>query len=426
MNEPTLDQINQQTRMAAQQLRDAVACLEDALRQLRHADTSAQPTAAESRAASLLFKKESTHGKTPPDREWLHYRGVPLRDAAEFSAQYMNAVPANEVKPYTGPDTVPVTLNRDDMRRSRTATDLEAAVLKAQFEGVTIPSPRTEEERSGMMTAFGVGYRVALRDVTGSLVNEDDLLIQLSDPMDAESRQACITAYAAGFAEGTRHHHDWPPAPWFPYADHAIPPVAAVDDTPDAGVLHDEDPEARQQRVDATLKKIGYTDEELATGRRQHEAWKQRTAARMNPVVVPNVDDAERTGIDGKLWPDTVDGAAWARMFVRQFPSISMDDALGWFCNAIMRGVDSVQSVDTLPGGVYRTAETRNDHPSTPLQPHHVVETEDPRKLALLECGKVAMYRPFPHTSNHVICPVCRCVVTVRRDVTFTTKPERV
>jgi cytochrome c5 len=46
-------------------------------------------------------------------------------------------------------------------------------------------------------------------------------------------------------------------------------------------------------------------------------------------------------GNDGKEWPETFDGMAWAIEFNKLFPSVPVDDALGWFCNAIMRGYDS-------------------------------------------------------------------------------------
>lgn len=46
-------------------------------------------------------------------------------------------------------------------------------------------------------------------------------------------------------------------------------------------------------------------------------------------------------GHDGKAWPETMDGMAWAKAFSTQFPAVSVDDALGWFCNAIMRGYDT-------------------------------------------------------------------------------------
>lgn len=45
-------------------------------------------------------------------------------------------------------------------------------------------------------------------------------------------------------------------------------------------------------------------------------------------------------GLDGLAWPQTSDGKAWAIEFNKRFPSVSVDDALGWFCNAIMRGYD--------------------------------------------------------------------------------------
>lgn len=49
-------------------------------------------------------------------------------------------------------------------------------------------------------------------------------------------------------------------------------------------------------------------------------------------------------GTDGLAWPETMDGMAWAIEFNRRFPSVSVDDALGWMCNAIMRGYDTAMN----------------------------------------------------------------------------------
>lgn len=46
-------------------------------------------------------------------------------------------------------------------------------------------------------------------------------------------------------------------------------------------------------------------------------------------------------GLDGLAWPETMDGMAWAVEFNKRFPAVSVDDALGWFCNAIMLGFDT-------------------------------------------------------------------------------------
>lgn len=45
-------------------------------------------------------------------------------------------------------------------------------------------------------------------------------------------------------------------------------------------------------------------------------------------------------GNNGEKWPDTMDGMVWAQEFHNRFPCVSIDDALCWFCNAIMRGYD--------------------------------------------------------------------------------------
>lgn len=46
-------------------------------------------------------------------------------------------------------------------------------------------------------------------------------------------------------------------------------------------------------------------------------------------------------GNDGLVWPHTFDAQAWAIQFNKRFPTVSVDDALGWFANAIMRGHDT-------------------------------------------------------------------------------------
>ena len=48
-----------------------------------------------------------------------------------------------------------------------------------------------------------------------------------------------------------------------------------------------------------------------------------------------------RKGHDGLAWPKTMDGQVWAEEFSNRFPSVPVDDALGWFANAIMRGYDT-------------------------------------------------------------------------------------
>jgi hypothetical protein len=35
------------------------------------------------------------------------------------------------------------------------------------------------------------------------------------------------------------------------------------------------------------------------------------------------------------------DGEKWAAEFVKQYPTVPEDEALGWFCNAIMAGWDA-------------------------------------------------------------------------------------
>lgn len=57
--------------------------------------------------------------------------------------------------------------------------------------------------------------------------------------------------------------------------------------------------------------------------------------------VSHNAEPAPAVGHDGLPFPQTFDGLAWAVEFNKRFPSVAVDDALGWFCNAIMRGHDT-------------------------------------------------------------------------------------
>lgn len=63
-------------------------------------------------------------------------------------------------------------------------------------------------------------------------------------------------------------------------------------------------------------------------------------------------------GHDGLPWPQTFDGHAWAVEFNKQFPSVSVDDALGWFCNAIMRGYDHASAALARAQEVVEAART--------------------------------------------------------------------
>lgn len=49
---------------------------------------------------------------------------------------------------------------------------------------------------------------------------------------------------------------------------------------------------------------------------------------------------SELVGSDGKTWPETFDANIWSAEFVKRFPAVQRDDAIGWFANAIMRGYD--------------------------------------------------------------------------------------
>lgn len=45
-------------------------------------------------------------------------------------------------------------------------------------------------------------------------------------------------------------------------------------------------------------------------------------------------------------WPmPSVDAMDWAKAFNKRFPSVAVDDAIGWFAAAIMRGYDHANCV---------------------------------------------------------------------------------
>lgn len=48
-------------------------------------------------------------------------------------------------------------------------------------------------------------------------------------------------------------------------------------------------------------------------------------------------------GHDGKPWPQTMDGMAWAVECEKRFPCMPASDGVGWFANAIMAGYDEAQ-----------------------------------------------------------------------------------
>lgn len=64
--------------------------------------------------------------------------------------------------------------------------------------------------------------------------------------------------------------------------------------------------------------------------------------------IIHNGDHAEFEakwgGCDPKSRPDwplpSFDARDWAEAFCKRFPSVTEDDALGWFANALMRGFD--------------------------------------------------------------------------------------
>ncbi len=48
-----------------------------------------------------------------------------------------------------------------------------------------------------------------------------------------------------------------------------------------------------------------------------------------------------RIGHDGLKWPETFDAQCWAEALHERFPSVPIEDAIGWMANAIMRGFDT-------------------------------------------------------------------------------------
>jgi len=54
--------------------------------------------------------------------------------------------------------------------------------------------------------------------------------------------------------------------------------------------------------------------------------------------------ELEHQGVDPKErsdWPyPSFDAMDWAKEFNKRFPMVSVDDALPWFANALMRGFD--------------------------------------------------------------------------------------
>jgi hypothetical protein len=64
-------------------------------------------------------------------------------------------------------------------------------------------------------------------------------------------------------------------------------------------------------------------------------------------AIIPSLptDEAGNTiGQDGKAWPQTFDGHAWAIEFNKRFTTVPTGDALGWMANSLMRGFDEAHS----------------------------------------------------------------------------------
>lgn len=122
-----------------------------------------------------------------------------------------------------------------------------------------------------------------------------------------------------------------------------------------------------------------------------------------NPVVA--------TGHDGKPWPQTLDGMAWAIEFNKRFPAVSVDDALGWFCNAIMAALDEgarkLRAVPLAPTRKEITAALASLSKAWPVLVEHashidgefdhamhtvrryIERTEEPQTLQELDQGSV-------------------------------------
>ena len=60
--------------------------------------------------------------------------------------------------------------------------------------------------------------------------------------------------------------------------------------------------------------------------------------------TLPTDEAGNTVGQDGKAWPQTFDGQAWAIEFNKRFPSVPTGDALGWMANSLMRGFDEAHT----------------------------------------------------------------------------------
>jgi hypothetical protein len=60
--------------------------------------------------------------------------------------------------------------------------------------------------------------------------------------------------------------------------------------------------------------------------------------------TLPADENGNTIGQDGKAWPQTFDGMAWAIEFNKRFEGVPTGDALGWMANALMRGFDEAHS----------------------------------------------------------------------------------
>lgn len=114
-------------------------------------------------------------------------------------------------------------------------------------------------------------------------------------------------------------------------------------------------------------------------------------------------------GNDGREWPQTFDGMAWATAFNRQFPSVSVDDALSWFCNAIMRGYDT--HAQKQPGAVVELDEWRVvDNANRTVQTYETetAATGQPTSVFLATLDK-----RLPDRAPHRVMRVCLTEVDV-------------
>lgn len=136
--------------------------------------------------------------------------------------------------------------------------------------------------------------------------------------------------------------------------------------------------------------------------------WQDRLAIpAAEGAGVPDLNNI--IGNDGREWPQTFDGMAWATAFNRQFPSVSVDDALSWFCNAIMRGYDT--HAQKQPAAVVELDEWRVvDNANRTVQTYETetAATGQPTSVFLATLDK-----RLPDRAPHRVMRVCLTEVDV-------------